>query len=357
MNRLTCATALLVIAACNKAPGDGVTLDVNGGFTTPSSGSSVGVDGSSSQGWYPTNVSKSPFVPDERWPECIHPGVVSNCRGGWCRIPSGCYIFGSTENTPGRNAEGEEQGPITFTYEMEVMQTELTWAEYDRITGWPRKIYEDECDDDQCPAKVSWWEAMLFANLLSERHEPPLEHCYDLGEGCQREPGDRMSCPNYKMARPEAQCSGYRIPNQFEWQYLARGGTTTHFYTGDMTVRALLDCTPDPALEKIAWYCGNSDGPAAHHVAQLLPNQWGLYDLIGNVIETLQTPERRSPPYPATDPVELDGTGQRLTNTAGGNVVDSPQAMQVAKYLLADFAGLRLVRTLGRGTLPVLPAP
>jgi formylglycine-generating enzyme required for sulfatase activity len=240
---------------------------------------------------------------------------------------------------------------------MEVMQTELTWAEYDRVTGWPRKIYEGECKEDQCPANMSWWETMLFANLFSERHDPPLEKCYDLGEPCYQSPGDRMNCPNYKLRRPNHECMGYRLPNQFEWQYLARGGTGTDFYTGNMLDPSTLKCVVDPALEKIAWYCGNSEGPAARPVGQLLPNRWGLFDLYGNVIETLQLLRFRAPGEPVVDPVEPNGEGQRMTDAAGGNVVYFPTIMDAAARLDSDFSGLRLVRTLGKGTLPVLKAP
>lgn len=307
------------------------------------------------EGWLPLPVSGEPFVFDRRWPECVHPGVVEECVDGWCKIPAGCFVFGSPEGAPGRGAVGEEQGPVTLTYDMEVMQTELTWAEYDRITGWPRKIYMDKCEGEKCPAKMSWWEAMLLANTLSERHEPPLERCYELGEDCVREPGDRMSCLNYKLTRPGYSCNGYRLPNQFEWQYLARGGTLTDFYTGNIVVTGLGDCTPDPALEKIAWYCGNSEGPTAKPVGQLLPNRWGLYDLFGNVTELLQTLNFQAPGIPVVDPVEPDATGQRLTSAPGGNVIDSPVIMRVSGRLSSDFAGVRLVRTLGPGVLPQLP--
>lgn len=261
------------------------------------------------------------------------------------------------EDTPGRGAVGEEQGPVTFSYDMEVMQTELTWAEYDRVTGWPRKITIGDCSDDQCPAKASWWEAMALANVLSQSHDPPLDQCYDLGEGCERTPGDRMYCPNYALIRPGHSCNGYRLPNQFEWQYLARAGTPTDFYTGNMSVTGLGDCTPDPALERIAWYCGNSDGPAARPVAQLLPNRWGLYDLFGNVMETFQTLNFAGPGVPVVDPGEPDATAQRFTDAGGGNAIDFPRGMRVAAHSMVDFAGLRLVRTLGKGTLPQLPTP
>jgi hypothetical protein len=237
---------------------------------------------------------------------------------------------------------------------MEVMQHELTWTDYDRITGWPRKIYTGECSDDQCPANMSWWEAMLLANLLSEQHNPPLAKCYDLGDTCHQTPGDRMWCPNYKLHRPGHECLGYRMPNQFEWQYFARGGTGTDFYTGNMQNPATLKCVVDPALQKIAWYCGNSPTFAAHPVGQLLPNRWGLYDLFGNVIESLQTLRFAAPGVAVTDPVEPNADGQLKTDAAGGNAVSFPSIMYAAGHFASDFSGLRLVRTLGPGVPPTL---
>src|SRR5690606_32995329 len=224
------------------------------------------------EGWEPIEVSAEPFVFDSRWPECIHPGVVGRCENRWCRIPAGCFVFGSPENTPLRSAVGEEQGPVTLTYDMEIMQYEFTWADYDQTTGWPRKVYKEECDEDQCPANMSWWEAMLLANLLSDQHEPPLEHCYDLGDGCLRSPGDRMECPNYQLQRPGFACTGYRLPNRYEWQYAARAGTASDFYAGPLVNVDIDYAGVEPALQRIAWYRGNTAGPRAHPVGLLLPN-------------------------------------------------------------------------------------
>jgi formylglycine-generating enzyme required for sulfatase activity len=66
---------------------------------------------------------------------------------------------------------------------------------------------------------------------------------------------------------------GGRLPTAAEWEYAARGGTTSGRYGN---------------LDEIAWYVGNS-GFNSHPVAQKKPNPFGLYDMLGNVVEWTDT--------------------------------------------------------------------
>jgi formylglycine-generating enzyme required for sulfatase activity len=61
----------------------------------------------------------------------------------------------------------------------------------------------------------------------------------------------------------------YRLPTEAEWEYVCRAGSTEE-HPGD----------PDGT----AWYRDNSGG-TTHDVATRKPNPWGVYDMMGNVME------------------------------------------------------------------------
>jgi formylglycine-generating enzyme required for sulfatase activity len=88
-----------------------------------------------------------------------------------------------------------------------------------------------------------------------------------------------------------------------EWEYAARAGTRTAFYSGDITAQGnqWTLCCEDRALVAIAWYCHNS-GAWTHPVGQKAPNAWGLYDVSGNAWEWVNDPyEGTTPRGPLMD--------------------------------------------------------
>ncbi len=65
----------------------------------------------------------------------------------------------------------------------------------------------------------------------------------------------------------------YRLPTEAEWEYACRAGSTGAFCFGD-----------DPEqLRRFGWY--DYANERASRVAMLAPNQWGIYDMHGNVVE------------------------------------------------------------------------
>jgi len=67
---------------------------------------------------------------------------------------------------------------------------------------------------------------------------------------------------------------GYRLPTEAEWEYAARAGTITRYWTGDDEVR----------MKRSEW-CGGKQ--SLHPVATARANPWGLYDMLGNVDEAV----------------------------------------------------------------------
>ncbi|MFC1634677.1 formylglycine-generating enzyme family protein [Planctomycetota bacterium] len=128
----------------------------------------------------------------------------------------------------------------------------VTQEEYQRITGKnPSRWKAGKNPVEQ----VRWSDAVRYCNARSKLEG--LQPCYDL---------NTWQC-NFDA-------DGYRLPTEAEWEYACRAGTTRAYFFGD-----------DPAkLKDYAWFEQNS-GSKPRPVGQKRPNQWGLYDMHGNVWE------------------------------------------------------------------------
>ena len=135
----------------------------------------------------------------------------------------------------------EDGTTITLTKGYYLQTTPVTQGQWKAVMGSNPSYFKD-CGDD-CPVEnVSWDDVQEFLKKLSQK------------EG-----------------------KTYRLPTEAEWEYACRAGTTTDYYFGK-----------DAAdLGDYAWYFGNS-GNKTHPVGQKRPNDWGFYDMLGNVWEWCQ---------------------------------------------------------------------
>jgi formylglycine-generating enzyme len=226
---------------------------------------------------------------------CKHQPVNADCKDGWCKIPAGCYVAGAPETEFGRGQDSEPENGITLTHPFMIQRTEVTQNQW-RSMGFadPSALgeYKDQmvaCIADDCPVtNVNWFDALSYANALSEKESLPS--CYEL-KGCTGAPGKDLQCTGFAVRENKLyECPGYRLPMVAEWEYAARAGTRTPYYSEIEPIRDE-ECHDEPALNDIAWYCWNTYTKPRERpnttmpVGKKKPNGWGLHDMLGNVGE------------------------------------------------------------------------
>lgn len=188
------------------------------------------------------------------------------------------------------------------------------------------------------------------------RNGPNRAHCTNLSE---------TNCDGFRYRTVSFRgldCQGYRLPTGTEWEYAARACTESAFHCGEIQTT---ECGRDSSLDRIGWYCGNSDvyysgsydasgygGPTragTHPVGGKTPNRWGLYDMSGNVFEWVSDWYGDYPTSSVNDPIGPPSGTMRVLR-GGSWLYFSLSARSANRYVFVPsarylYAGFRLART------------
>lgn len=254
-------------------------------------------------------------------------------------ISKGSYYVGQVFGDHNYN-----QHTTTSLHTFLIMKTEITYAFYQSVLAWANKhgyqlnegcngaLFED-CQSTDMDAglhpvtNVSWWDAVLFANALSE---------YSGLIPFYRSSDDRplRDIPGNGAVKRVSSGEGYRLPTLEEWHVAARGGKPALI---DGTYGTPYSGSTQP--ESVANFpAGNSGKFATVKVASKSANALGLFDMSGNVSEWLDESWRLE-------------SGITLYFYCGGSFMNHTKTlascdMHTPGFITPDI-GFRLVRSRG----------
>ncbi len=235
-------------------------------------------------------------------------------------IPSGSFRMGSMPTEDGRDSDESPRHSVSIN-SFELMTTEVNQQMWGEVMGNnPSSFVSPSRPVEQ----VSWGDVQLF---IEELNSIDTEYIY-------------------------------RLPSESEWEYACRAGTTTPIYSGIMNIIGTNNC---PELDDIAWYGGNSGvtdisngydssgweekqyshtRAGTHPVALKQPNDWGLYDMLGNVYEWCEDTWHSSYEGAPTDGSAWVSSGASSRVFRGGSWVNYARSCRSADRF-SDSAGFR----------------
>ena len=210
--------------------------------------------------------------------------------------PAGSFTMGSPTDEIGRMTS-ENLHTVILSEPFAIGKYEVTQAQYKSITGKNPSQFTGKSKPVE---KVSWSDAKEFCEKLNS------EYSSSLPEG-------------YK----------FDLPTGAQWEYACRAGTTTTLNSGNNLTSTTGEC---PNLNEVAWY-GCFPTETTHPVGKKMPNQWGIYDMHGNVWEWCRDWYEDSPTYSVIDPTGPSKGSCRIIR--GGSWRSNPWLCRAA-YRSAD---------------------
>ncbi|TWT66406.1 bifunctional serine/threonine-protein kinase/formylglycine-generating enzyme family protein [Allorhodopirellula solitaria] len=280
--------------------------------------------------------------------------IASHPMPGWSRYQDHILIaifgpvefpMGSPGHEPFRDHHREVPRKMIIPRSFEIGAAEVTLAQFQQYKPEARHAPDYTRNENSPMTTVNWFDAISYCRWLSEQAGidedqmcyPPISEMRE-----ELETVGYITLPDDFLER-----NGYRLPTEAEWEYCARAATTTPRHFGNA----------DDLLPKYAWTTESSTRQSQvyfHPIKQLIPNDFGLFDTLGNVMECCESSSswNLSKSVLVDDSVETKRWRSSLNIFRGSAVFYVPTTMRSAKReevrmdAQHPYMGFRIARTL-----------
>jgi len=190
------------------------------------------------------------------------------------RIPAGTFIMGAEDERLSM-----PRHKVTIEKDYWMGDREVSVSQFRRFVDSQHEEADQSWEPDSdispsvdCPAQnVTWLQAIRFCNWLSDQEGLP--NAYTLIEESDTKDDEGELVTGWKC---DFTSPGYRLPTDAEWEYAARCGSSKgeRYSFGN-----------DPSIISFHVRTSNRQKIAALPCGSLIPNQFGIFDLEGNVWE------------------------------------------------------------------------
>jgi eukaryotic-like serine/threonine-protein kinase len=160
------------------------------------------------------------------------------------KIPAGKFMMGSPFKEEGQAIHEQPQHLVNIS-EFYLGETQITQSQWNSI--FPERAIPISGDSRLPIDSINWLDAVEFCERLSKK------------TGCK-----------------------YRLPSESEWEYACRGKTTTPFAYGDTILPSIVNYNAEHPYKQAA---KGTCRQKATYVGTFYPNQFGVYDMHGNLWE------------------------------------------------------------------------
>jgi formylglycine-generating enzyme required for sulfatase activity len=271
--------------------------------------------------------------------------VIKDCRdcAEMVVLPGGTFQMGSRDNEAGRMTAEGPQHPARVSG-FAIGRYDVTVGEWKRFAAATNRPTGYGCEWAGLPrdqnAKASW---RTLGFTQTDRDPVVCVSWHD--------------AQDYAAWMTKRTGHAYRLPTEAEWEYAARGGTTTAYPWGDQPSHDRANYGADTCCSERAE--GKDRWLQTSPVGSFPPNAFGLYDMIGNAWQWIDTCFEGSYRLDATAAPKGGKCEKRVLR--GGTWGDTPALIRVAfrnwspapnwpaewEYR-SGGVGFRLVREIGR---------